>query len=73
MKKKPHQKKGVIKKVFSDFRERLHIPKTPQNGINYEVIAENDEFKVIIHNERGANRTIRFEDKKALNDYLKTL
>ena len=73
MRKKPHQKKSVIKKVFSDFRERLYTPNNPQNGIEYEIVKNKNGYSVIIHNERGANQKLHFKDKQQLDDYLKSI
>ncbi len=73
MKKKPHQKKPVIQQVFSDFRENLHLPKSPVNGVHYEVKKNKNGYEVLIHKDRGANETLRFDDKNSLDEFLKSL
>lgn len=73
MKKKPHQKQSVIKKVFSDFRERLYTPKNQLYDVQYEIKKHKKGYTVIIHRERGANQTLQFEDKEQLDAYLQSI
>ena len=73
MGKKPHQKQSVIKKVFADFRKRLHPTSNPSQDIQYEVKKNKKGFTVIIHKERGANEILKFETKKDLDAYLASL
>ncbi|MEO1437456.1 MAG: hypothetical protein AAFV80_18080 [Bacteroidota bacterium] len=71
MKKKPHQKESELNKVFSEFRERLHESTNPGDDRRYEVKKTKDGYTVIIHRERGANETIHFDSKAAVDAYLK--
>ncbi|MEL7530679.1 MAG: hypothetical protein AAFN10_05195 [Bacteroidota bacterium] len=73
MKKKPHQNQSVIKKVFSDFRARLHEPAKQLNGEQYEVQKTKRGYTVIIHRERGADQRLDFENKQQLEEYLDSL
>ena len=73
MKRKPHQKRSVSKKVFEDFRKRLHPSSQSNNGIEYEVKEIKTGFKVVIHRERGMNQELYFDSKQSLDQYLKTI
>ncbi|MEL6252260.1 MAG: hypothetical protein AAFR87_09650 [Bacteroidota bacterium] len=73
MGKKPHQKQSVIKKVFADFRKRLHPTRNPSPGIQYEVKKLKKGFRVIIHKERGADEVLNFENKKELDAFLSSV
>lgn len=71
MKKKPHLRKSVIEKVFSDFRKRIYNLEDRNSDVHYEVKKNKKGFTVIAHKERGVNETFHFEDKKALDAFLK--
>ena len=73
MKKKPHQVESAIKKVFSDFRSRLHTSHNQGNDVHYEVKEEKNGYTVVIHRERGMNQNLHFKTKKELNAFLKSL
>ena len=70
MKKKPHQKQSVLKKVFSDFRKRTYTGNS--NDRHYEVIEEGDGYTVRIHAERGADETYFFSSKKELENFIRS-
>ncbi|MEM6806782.1 MAG: hypothetical protein AAF696_35600 [Bacteroidota bacterium] len=73
MGKKPHQKQSIIKKVFADFRKRLHPSSNPDPGIQYEVKQHKKGFTVIIHKERGMDEVLNFDNKKELEAYLASI
>ncbi len=73
MKKKPHQKQSAIKKVFADFRARLHEPEKQTNGVQYEVQKDKEGYTVIVHRERGANQKLHFASKQQLDEFLNSL
>ena len=73
MKKKPHQQQSAIKKVFSDFRSRLHEPDKQANGIQYEIRKKKEGYQLIIHKERAADQHLHFDTKAQLDEYLAAL
>ena len=73
MKKKPHQRQSPIKKLFADFRSRLHEPDKQPAGIQYEVQEHKKGYTVVIHRERGVNQTLHFGTRQELDAYLKAV